>query len=275
MPELPEVETIVRNLNKILLHKTIRTVHIINDKILQNVSKENFLKIIENKKIIKINRYGKMILFTLSENWFLFVHLRMTGHLLLKDNFSKHIHTKLFFDNETLFYDDPRRFGRFYLTQNREKYIKNLGVDPLSNTFTPLLLANLLIKSKRAIKSVLLSQNVIAGIGNIYADEILWLTKIHPLTSACNIVNHDELFKAIKSALLKGIKNKGTSLGKAKQNFCDIFGHFGKNSDHLKVYNRENERCFQCSSLINRMKINGRSSYFCPNCQPHTTCRAL
>jgi len=285
MPELPEVETIVRGLNKMVLGACIQDVKVFNDKLLQDTPADIFIRTLIGKNILKISRYGKFIIFTLTENWYLLVHLRMSGHFLLTEDDNRHIHIKICTDKNAFFYADPRKFGRFYLTQNKEIYLKNLGIDPIkpsfleispvrtsslsacSNNFTLEKLKILLKKKNKTIKSFLLSQDMIAGIGNIYADEILWRAQIHPLSRTFAIDCQKKLFNAIKTALLDGIKYHGTSLGKSKQNFCDIFGHFGQNNTKLNVYQREGEKCYRCHHIILRMKIASRSSYFCPQCQ--------
>lgn len=270
MPELPEVETIVRGLRKTVSGKKIKGIKIVPCRVLQNSSaylKRNLI----NQKIAEVNRRGKNIILHLSGGNFILIHLGMTGNLSYLNKstpFGKHDHIELkFSDNSALRFSDTRKFGKFKLIKsNRIKNLKELrvlGPEPLEipkNDFV-----KLLQKRKGKIKPTLLNQKVIAGIGNIYADEALWEAKIHPLQKVSSL-SRDKLIKlhqAIQKILKKAIKAGGSSV----DDYLDLEGKEGLFQLQHKAYGREGEPCPRCKTEIKRIVLNQRSSYFCPRCQ--------
>lgn len=281
MPELPEVETIVRQLDKKIRGKVISSFWQDWPFLLRYPSWLQFKKIILKQKIKEVKRRGKFILFYLSSNFVLILHLKISGHLLfysslnksnptLKDKYNQHIHFILRFkDGTQLALSDLRKFARLVLLKEDKlsQYFKeiNLGPEPLSPKFTFEEFQKRLIKRKGRIKPLLLNQTFVAGIGNIYADEILFKAKIHPLSlvSALKRRRHLSLFRAIKDILKKAILSKGTSI----IDYRDSEGKKGRFQNKLKVYHRHNLPCIRCKNLIKRIKIGSRSSHFCPKCQ--------
>lgn len=268
MPELPEVQTVVQALNVSgIIGHTIKDVKIFYPKL---VSKD-FVKKVKNKRITAITRRGKYIILHLNSSAIV-VHLKMSGHFLHspKDIIEKHIHLYFLLDNkERLFFHDVRKFGRFYLVDNLETFFQNIGPEPLSKAFTEKQFLERVDNRKKIIKALLLDQSFVAGIGNIYSDEILWLAKIHPKRRA-NSLNKAELkrlFLAIKAVLRKGIKNQGTTLGSSSSNFFSIDRRIGGNQNFLKIYGRKNLPCMRCKTKIEKIRVNQRGTYFCPKCQ--------
>jgi len=265
MPELPEVEVIRTELNSKIINQKI--------KIISNFWHKTFVNLCHElpvyKKIIKTNRIGKYIILEL-ENNYLVIHLRMTGQLIFTEdsNYStKHLRSSIkMFSGSFLNFYDSRKFGRIYHVSELKSILSNVGIDALSEDFTNKYFKNMLIKQKRGIKSFLLDQKNIAGLGNIYIDECLFLSGIHPkkLTNEINNKNAEILYLNIKKILNLAIENMGTTIS----DYRTTGGGFGKNQNFLKVYNRENETCFQCNSIIQKIRINSRGTHYCPICQP-------
>ena len=283
MPELPEVETTVRDLKKKVLGKTIVEVW---------TDVEKFKKLkgkIEGKKIKKIWRRGKNILFDLSENKTLLIHQKLTGHLLfgkwhkqnnkwqppsgfLSEKINTYIHLLFTFNNgQMLALSDLRKFAKAELwdrkTLKESEEIKNLGPEPLEKSFTLEKFKTCLIRKKGKIKEVLMDQTVIAGIGNIYSDEILWEAKIHPFKEVSKLskLEINRIYQAIKKILSLAIKLQGESIS----DFRRLSGEKGFYDQARKVYRREGENCRRCQTKIKRIKLAGRSAHFCPKCQPY------
>jgi len=275
MPELPEVETVCKYLRKYVINKTIKDVNVYELKILQNITLKEFKKNIQNQKILQITRRGKYIIFLLSFST-LISHLRMEGKYFYysEQKFLKfHKHKMISFcfnDNDILIYSDTRKFGtiHYFLNHNfkNNNPIKKLGIEPFNTNFNELYLKKNWLKTKKAIKKSLLEQNIICGIGNIYADEILFLSKIHPLsvTNKLSLTDLKKIVLATKTILKKAIELEGTTI-KSFSSFQGKFsGHFQFN---LKVYHRYNQKCFNCNFLIKKIKLSNRSSFFCDHCQ--------
>ncbi len=278
MPELPEVETTVNGLQKVL-NRTFVDVWTDNAKTIKKPSSfKRFKEIIEGKKIKKIYRRGKNIIFNLSDSYSLLVHLKMTGHFLYddwnkEDSFNKYIHLKFVLDNnKILALSDLRKFAKVILASNQEilKEIELLGPEPLEKDFTfnkfkKVLKRGLPAGRQGVIKKVLHNQNVIVGIGNIYSDEILWRAKVNPFRRVETLTEKElkDIYKEIKKVLKEAIKLKGTSTS----DYRNIKGERGSYGKVLRVYQREGGKCFRCGSIIERKKINNRSTRFCPKCQ--------
>ncbi len=274
MPELPEVQTIVTGLNDILKGKTITSTYIYDDMVIGYPEKEQFIEKSRGKKIMSLSRKGKYIIVNFDNNQYrLVIHLRMSGKLLYKERQEgreKHTHVVFEFnDNTDLRFNNVRKFGRLYLIKD-DKFenagnIDNLGLEPLSDKFNLKLFKEMLNKRKGMIKPLLMNQEFIAGIGNIYADEALFLAKIRPDRKANNLKEKEirELYKQLRKILQKGIKMGGTSIS----DYVNALGETGKFQKELNVYQREGQKCKICSEEIQKKKISGRSARFCPNCQ--------
>ena len=272
MPELPEVETIVRGLQKTVVGKTIKNVRVIHPIIVKQNSR-NFKKNVEKSEIIRVRRRGKYILIDLSNKKTILTHLRMTGSLLLLEPsapLDKHDHLilKFYKTQKELRYRDLRKFGRIksFLTSREENIsdLKKLGPESLNISSSDFF--NLFQKRKGRIKSALLNQQILAGLGNIYADESLFEAQIHPQQKADKLSPQKlkKLHQAIQKILKKAINAGGSSI----ENYYNINGEIGNFQLQHKVYGREGLPCKRCRSKIKRIKISQRSSYFCPRCQP-------
>lgn len=266
MPELPEVQTVVNN----LIAQKLKGVKIIQAQVFWpktiDGSVPSFCKQIADQTILQIERKGKFICLILN-SYTLLIHLRMSGKFLL-NKVAKHERVHLHLeDGRILKFIDPRKFGRLYLLKDPQVKLDQLGVDPTTANFT-LEHFTALLKKKKKIKTLLLDQTIIAGIGNIYADEALWLAKIHPETLACDVTPIRELHKAIKTVLQTAIERHGTSLGSSDSNFHNLEQKWGQNVTN--VYQRQNLPCHRCDHQISKIRLNGRGTHFCPNCQKTT-----
>ncbi len=275
MPELPEVQTIVDDLNRKILGRRVAAFWSDTPRIFRYATIAKIRSGIRNLKIRAIERRGKNIIFHLSKDRILVIHPKLTGHLLIgkwkKDNEKwPYIRAAFTLDNGlTLGFSDVRKFGKIMFGDRRKieslPDLKNLGPDPLSRDLTISKFKDLISREKRKIKIVLLDQEVIAGIGNIYSDEALWMAKIHPFTPA-NKLNERQLkalFAVIKKVLRRSLRVRGSSL----RNYRDTEGREGGYIKYRKVYNREELLCFRCKTKIKRIKMNARSAHFCPKCQ--------
>ena len=267
MPELPEVETVKETLKKSLLRKHIRDVKVLYDGIIEtDINK--FKESVIGEEITDITRRGKFIIFHLT-NYYLVSHLRMEGKYFIKginDEISKHEHVIFYFDDFTLRYHDTRKFGKMYLVSKdklmTDTPIGKLGLEPWDNSLTIDYL-----KSKfnnTHIKTLLLDQSIISGIGNIYADEILFLSRVNPSIKGKDLSDKmlEDIIKNTRIVLEQGIKNRGTTI----HSFSSL-GVTGDNQSHLLVHTREGMKCFTCGNLIKKTRINGRGTYYCPSCQ--------
>jgi formamidopyrimidine-DNA glycosylase len=279
MPELPEVQTIVNDLQAAgIVGQTITGVDVYWPATIATGSPENFRDHIQGKTILGVGRRGKLMLFELDEGWLLGVHLRMTGRFELRADHprDKHIHVVMALkDGRRLLFRDTRKFGRFYLVQDRLSITGALGLEPLSFHFTAGRLAGLLAGRKRRIKPLLLDQRVIAGLGNIYVDEALWAARIHPLCKADGLswpAQIKALHRSIRSVLRQGLRNAGTTLGGGKGNFYSLESARGRNADQLKVFRRTGQPCPRCRTPIERIVVAQRSTHLCPRCQEAFGC---
>ncbi len=277
MPELPEVETTVRGLRKKVLGLTIKDVWtdlatkdkrqheaVANPKYFISFKKE-----VKNKKIKSVERQAKNILINLSGRKTILIHMKMTGHLLY-NNRDKYVHFLFALSNgKFLAFSDIRKFGKITLldtkTAHDSKHLKGIGPEPLDRNFTlKNFIERLKKKPKGKIKTVLMDQMVIAGIGNIYSDEILWQTTVHPERKVSKIKEQEfkEIFKAMREILTKSIKLGGDSMS----DYINISGGKGKFQLYHEAYRRTGEKCRKkrCKGIIKRKMINGRSAHFCP-----------
>ncbi|KGG54041.1 DNA-formamidopyrimidine glycosylase [Lactobacillus sp. wkB10] len=272
MPEMPEVETVRRTLLPLIKGKTIKEVTVWYPKIITGDAKE-FARQLTGKKIENIDRYAKYLLIRLSDNLTIVSHLRMEGkYRLVKINTKKdkHDHVQIIFsDNSALRYNDVRKFGRMQLiktgTEKEKTGIGKLGVEPNSAAFTVSYLQKGLARKKKNIKNTLLDQSVVAGLGNIYVDEVLWETKIHPLSMANSIPDTKvaELHDKINSLIELAIAERGTTV----HTYLDANGKTGGFQKMLQVYGHKGEPCMRCGTPLEKIKVNGRGTTFCPKCQ--------
>jgi formamidopyrimidine-DNA glycosylase len=271
MPELPEVETIAKGLKKVLVGKKIEDVKVVFPGIIKEDSK-SFRRHVVQTKVIGVRRRGKFILIDLSNGKTILLHLGMTGSCLFlrrSNPLDKHDHltVALCRSQKELRYNDQRKFGRIksFSTSNQESIsdLRGLGPEPLevsANDFV-----DLLRKRKGRIKPALLNQHIVAGLGNIYADESLFEARIHPLQRIDKISPRKlkVLHQAIQKILKRAIRAGGSSI----ENYCNINGEIGSFQLRHKVYGREGLLCKSCKAKIKRIKISQRSSHFCPRCQ--------
>lgn len=272
MPELPEVETVKETLKRLVIGKKIIGVTVNYNNIIEYPNVQLFKKEIINQTINDIKRRGKWLLFDL-DNYYLLSHLRMEGRYFYKnknDEHLKHEHVIFNFSDETeLRYLDSRKFGKMHLIEKKDAYnqkpLNELGLEPWDDNLTISYLKEKYKNKKLPIKTVILDQSIIVGIGNIYADEILFLSNINPLKKA-SLLNDDELLNIIKytkEILEKAILNGGTTI----RSYESSEGVHGKFQQNLLVHNRENENCPNCKNKIIKIKVGGRGTYYCPNCQ--------
>ena len=274
MPELPEVETIVRELNQASLAGTRVTEVIVTwARSIAQPASDVFCQKLKNQIIQHISRRGKYIVFGLNQSYLL-VHLRMTGKFLIlpEDNHpvSTHERVRLYLsDGRVLIYEDQRKFGKWYIVKDQNSIFDTLGVEPLSPSFTLKSFHQLLKKHHKQIKPFLLDQRYVAGLGNIYVDEALWEAKIHPLrlTHTQSATEISALHKAIKAVLKKGIKNTGTTLGSHRANYFSVSGRRGENQHQLNVFRREGLPCPRCKLILIKIVVGQRGTHLCPQCQ--------
>jgi formamidopyrimidine-DNA glycosylase len=274
MPELPEVQTIVNDLNAAgVVSTTIKGAKVFWSRTIAEPSAKAFCNRIKGKTVSAIRRRGKFIVFDFKNGDNLLLHLRMSGrlHLVSCDlPRKKHEHVILSFsDGRQLRFHDTRKFGRLYLTSDAEKILARLGLEPLAAGFTQKIFAERLSPRKRLLKPLLLDQTFIAGLGNIYVDEALWESKVHPRRIATSLTGTEirALHRAIPRVLKRGLKNLGTSLGTGKTNFYSIAKHQGRNRDELQVFRRTDLPCPRCRAKIQRIIVGQRSTHICPRCQ--------
>ena len=267
MPELPEVETVAKSIEKYLIGKSFKSIHVNWIKTLDNFSLSDFKHKVKGLSVARVYRRAKYIIIDFNEV-LLAVHLRMTGKLYVVNSIDpgqKHISLFLKFDDKYLIFEDTRKFGRFYLFDNLDYLNNKLGIEPLSNNFSKeWILKN--IKSKnRQIKPLLLDQSFICGIGNIYADESLWFAKIHPLSISSTIPNNKliKLQTSIVKVLSESVKRGGTTI----RDYTYDFSYVGNYALSLKVFNRSGKKCLRCKSIILKIKVAQRGTHYCPNCQ--------
>lgn len=272
MPELPEVETVRRGLLDKVLNRVIKGIRVNYPKIIEYPSISLFKKEIVGQKINDISRYGKWLIFVL-DDFYLLSHLRMEGKYFIKSSKDvdlKHEHVIFELDDKTeLRYMDVRKFGKMHLIpKDKIKEIgplKEIGLEPWDENLTLEYLQDKFSKKRLPIKSVLLDQSIIVGIGNIYADEILFLAKINPYTRAMDL-NDDSIKNIIKYTrivLEDAIKAGGTTI----RSYSSVNGIHGMFQQNLNVHSRSGEACPVCGSQVIKVKIGGRGTYYCSKCQ--------
>ncbi|MFW6078645.1 MAG: bifunctional DNA-formamidopyrimidine glycosylase/DNA-(apurinic or apyrimidinic site) lyase [Gemmatimonadota bacterium] len=274
MPELPEAETIVRDLRGRVVGRTILSVDVVHPDILApGTAPDTLADALRRARIAAVERRGKNVVLTLEPERIVVVNLGMTGRLVTSDapaaNRLGHIAVRFELDDgHALLYDDVRRFGRISLHSPaswRERQAASLGVEPLSDDFTGDRLHELTSASRSPIRNWLLDQRRIAGIGNIYANEALYRAGIHPARPAHSLDRHDaaRLRAALRAVLREAIDARGTTL----RDYRDSRGEVGRFEPRLRVYGREGEPCPDCGGTIERIVIGNRSAFLCPMCQ--------
>ena len=264
MPELPEVETIARILKPQLEGRTIRSVQLLWKRTLASPSPRLFASRIIGQKILDVGRRAKFLQIQLSKDH-LFIHLRMSGDLAIQGaRYEPKMHDRLLINlsgGKCLVFNDTRKFGRVWLTDNPEEVIGNLGPEPFDPAFTPRVLFSLLQSRHRQVKPLLLDQSFLAGLGNIYTDEALHLAGIHPLAESDKISmkKAEILFDAIRSVLKTGIEHNGATI--------DWVYRGGGFQNYFRVYGRAGEPCPVCGTTIERITVGQRGTHFCPGCQ--------
>ncbi len=286
MPELPEVEIVKQSLNKKIKHKKIKKV-IIRNRNLRSKIPINFANYLKNQKVIKVDRFSKYLILTLSNKTICLIHLGMSGtiHYINKNKASlvsnlsfysyirlpiKHNHIEIEFDDSKMIYNDPRRFGFFEIVKNKKllkKRLSHLGPEPMSDEFNIKYVFQYFKNKKKNIKNFLLDQGFVSGIGNIYASEILFLCGIKP-DQLANKLDENKCKKIIeysKKVLLEAIKKGGSSI----RDFKNISGKEGAFQKIFKVYDREGLKCkkIKCKGVIQKKMISNRSTFFCNSCQ--------
>jgi len=269
MPELPEVETVKNELTPHVTGRRLIGVTLFWDGIVKQPSASDFRSRLSGQKIIGLARQGKYLIVSLTGDDVLIIHLKMSGSLLTgRDSVEPPQYTRaiLHLDNGTnIFFRDPRKFGGMWLVPDSHRVIKKLGPEPLEVDFTPQVLAQRIYNRKAPIKALLCDQSVIAGIGNMYADEALYAARIHPLRTGASL-SQDELVRlhrVIQQILWAAIRNKGASI----VNYYRPSGETGTAHFEFKVAHGRGKTCAICSSPIQRITVRNRGTYFCPKCQ--------
>jgi len=267
MPELPEVETIRRGLEKKILGKRVNRVEINTDRMVKKPSPKRFKEEVEGKKFTQVIRRGKYLILGLSSGKKIVVHLRMTGQLIYGNKDGKNRVSFLLSNGKYLNLRDSRHLGEIRLVENwkRISSLAKMGMEPLEDSFTLKVFDRMLNKKKAKIKPLLMNQEFLAGVGNIYAQEALFKAGIHPEKQAYRLKRNQmkSLFFEIKKVLNRAIDYKGTSL----TSYVDADGRKGSFHSRLRVYGRRGEPCVKCKTPLKFIKIAGRGTTFCPQCQ--------
>jgi formamidopyrimidine-DNA glycosylase len=278
MPELPEVETIKEDLRNVIKGQRIKKIEVRSVRAIKNISGKRFVQELKGDTFKSLSRRGKYLIFSLKSGRSLVIHLGMTGRLIhsktnkeisgYDQKFSRVIFTLS--SKGILHFVDMRGFGKIYLISKggleRLSRLTNLGPEPLSRDFTPPIFKDSLKRHKARIKPLLLNQQFLAGLGNIYASESLYGARISPLRRADSLSNKEikRLHSAIQKVLMGAIASHGASIDAS---YVDTKGRKGSYQFKLKVYRREGKRCFRCKGIVKRIKQNNRNTYFCPACQ--------
>jgi formamidopyrimidine-DNA glycosylase len=274
VPELPEVETVKRTLEKLVVGKTIDSVEVRWPKIIKQPDDvRQFQHLISGQTIKRMDRRGKFLKFILDE-YVLVSHLRMEGRYIVTSDtepYDKHTHVFFTFtDNTQLRYRDVRKFGTMHLFPKGEEEehlpLSQLGCEPLSEAFSPSVLIERFKTSKRKVKVALLDQTVVVGLGNIYVDEALFRANLHP-EKLVHMITHaeiDRLHRAIVQTLQEAVEQGGSTI----RSYVNSQGEIGMFQQQLFVYARKEAPCKTCGNLVEKIVVGGRGTHFCPNCQP-------
>lgn len=262
MPELPEVETIRRQLNRVLVGQRIKKIEKLHQKSLQGSS----LKVI-SKKIVAVKRKAKTIWIDLEGDANLLIHLKMTGQLIYGGQAGKHTRVIFELSRGRLIFNDLRLFGWIKVVDNKtlEKHFAGLPPDVVDKEFTPNYLRKILTSSGRAVKLVLTDQQKLGGVGNIYANDALYCARVNPALAAKKVTRTKELYRCVKQVISRGIKYGGSTA--RDENYVNALGQKGKYQTKFLVYEQQGKKCPRCSGIIKKIKLGGRGTYFCPSCQ--------
>lgn len=269
MPELPEVETIASQLRaRGVEGKEILGVKVNWAKTVEPLSVATFSRELKGTTIDEISRVGKWMMFSLSSGKTIMIHLRMSGSCSVVKGSHDRLVLKLS-DGLNIYYRDTRKFGRWKLVDDPREILSKLGHDALTPAFSKKYFIAQMRRRHRMVKPLLLDQSIVAGLGNIYTDEALWESKIHPERISDSLTDGElgALFKAIKHVLRVGIRNRGTSLGAGKTNYRDVEGESGGHREEVKAYGRGGKPCGRCKTPLEKTVVAQRGTTFCPNCQ--------
>jgi formamidopyrimidine-DNA glycosylase len=271
VPELPEVETLARDLRKLLCGAQFQAVTLFWTRSVAMPAADELVQGLPGQRILDVSRRGKFLQFSLSGPSYLLIHLRMSGHVQVEPSTApRGPYARAVFDltdGRRLVFSDPRKFGRIYWLTQPDLVLGALGPEPLADDLTLDAFRSLLAMRKGALKPLLLNQALLAGLGNIYTDEALFRAGLHPQRKA-NTLTEDEvarLYTAIREVLQQAIGNRGTTLADAR--YRDAEGRPGHNRESLRVYHRTGEPCPCCGTPIERAVVGGRGTHFCPHCQ--------
>ena len=277
MPELPEVETIRRELDREVTGKRIKTVDVNGARsVRRHTNKKQFITRLEGAKITGVKRKGKYLLASLDTGDLLVIHLGMSGQLLRtanKDEVAKHTHVIITFTQHgQLRFIDPRTFGEMFVTTPDElnqqvPELATLGLDPVEEPINWADFGRLLLSRSMKLKAFLMDQSIVAGVGNIYSDEILFDAGLRYDRTTNELTTQEmrRLYRALVSILHDAIKFGGSTL--ADQQYVDLHGKAGEYQDHHQVYARDKQACHRCRAVISKAKFQSRTTYFCPGCQ--------
>ncbi len=273
MPELPEVETVVRDLRAHGLEQAVIRDAVIRWPRTVGGQPGRFRRALAGRTVVRLSRRAKYIVAALDSGDHLLIHLRMTGKLRFAgpgERPGKHDHVVLLLaDGRRLFFNDTRKFGRLLLVPAGDDPLAGLGPEPLEEAFTLTVFRSRLGGTRRALKPLLLDQTTVAGLGNIYVDEALWRARLHPERRADTLSAAEtrRLHAAIREVLQRAVDNGGTSLGDGEANFYSVAGRRGRNADALRVFRRDGLPCPRCGTALARSVVGQRGTHFCPQCQ--------
>lgn len=276
MPELPEVETVKEALNQTVKGQTIKDIELRYEPMVKNMSADEFKEKLINQTIQEVSRRGKYLVFHF-DDYQLLSHLRMEGKYFYVDSdfeLNPHVHAILTLENgKRLLYQDTRKFGTYHLYDKAIDLettapFQVLGLEPFATEFTPSYVKEKIQNKKKPIKSLLLDQTVVCGLGNIYVDEVLYRARLHPLTSSSELTDKDiaNVVKYTVEVLARAIELGGTTI----RTFRSSHGVSGTFQNELLVHQRKGENCYECHTPIEKIKVGGRGTYFCPTCQKLT-----
>ena len=288
MPELPEVETLARDLRAAVLGRSVIEAWVAPDtqRLVQEMPVDAFTSGLRGRRIEDVGRRGKFLLIGLDRGLWWLVHRRMSGNLIHRADSAPdepYLRARFRLDDGTeLRFIDLRKFGTMWLADDPQPILAGLGPEPLDGAFTAQVLARILAKRSAPVKAVLMDQHAIAGLGNLYADEALHYALVHPLRLARSLSKQEvaRLRDGIVRALEQGLANLGSSVGNARgeevslRDHVNLNGEPGGNQEYLVAYGREGRPCRSCGAAIERLKIGSRSAHFCPRCQPKGRRRA-
>ena len=276
MPELPEVETVKEALNQTVKGQTIKDIELRYEPMVKNMSADEFKEKLINQTIQEASRRGKYLVFHF-DDYQLLSHLRMEGKYFYVDSdfeLNPHVHVIFTLENgKRLLYQDTRKFGTYHLYDKAIDLettapFQVLGLEPFATEFTPSYVKEKIQNKKKPIKSLLLDQTVVCGLGNIYVDEVLYRARLHPLTSSSELTDKDieNVVKYTVEVLARAIELGGTTI----RTFRSSHGVSGTFQNELLVHQRKGENCYECHTPIEKIKVGGRGTYFCPTCQKLT-----